>query len=274
MKLVCLAFLALFWVFPLSASAKKASPKARRKAIQLFKQSEKSYRKGRFEEAAELLKRAYKLDQAPTLLYNLARALESAGDLVGAKDAYGLYLQKEPNAPDRAAIAKRIENLEAQLAALEKQREAARSAKKALEREREQREALQKAQAETPPPPPPVKAVVSAPPPNKAPVAPWVIMSIGVGGAVAGGVLGALANNKHRDAEDEPIQRTAQDLNSQAKSMALGANIAYAAGGALAVGGLIWGILTLPSEGEEEARLQPLTTLSDRGAQVGIAGRF
>ncbi len=273
MKLVCLAFLALLWVFPMGASAKKASPKARRKAIQLFKQSEKSYRKGRFEEAAELLKRAYKLDQAPTLLYNLARALESAGDLVGAKDAYGLYLQKEPNAPDRAAIAKRIENLEAQLAALEKQRAEARNAKEALEREREQREALQKAQAETPPPPP-VQAVVSTPPPSKAPVAPWVVMSIGVGGAVAGGVLGALANNKHRDAEDEPIQRTAQDLNSQAKSMALGANIAYAAGGALAVGGLIWGILTLPGEGEEEVGLQPLTTLSDRGAQVGIAGRF
>src|SRR5688500_3941422 len=62
------------------------------RAVVLFEESERAYNAGEFAEAATLLRRAYELHPDPTLLFNLARALEGMGDLDGAIETYERYL--------------------------------------------------------------------------------------------------------------------------------------------------------------------------------------
>ncbi len=223
---------------------------ARGRAIELFKQSEVAYRDGRFEDAAELLREAYALDPAPTLLYNRARALESAGDLEGAKNTYQAYLDQDPKTPDRAAIERRIANLTQQLAE-----------KKALE---------EKARAVvTPPPPPPVappQVVAPAPPPEGPGLVPWAIAGAGGAVVITGGILGIMAKGKHGDAVDAATQIEADNLDGSARGLALGANISYGVGGLMIVGGVIWGLVG--------GKKQPVAYLTSDGQSVGLAGRW
>jgi tetratricopeptide (TPR) repeat protein len=223
------------------AFAAKPSKADRKKAIQLFKSSQEAYRKGQFREAADLLEEAYVLDPNPTLLFNKARALESIGDNEGTIDAYRRYLEADPQAQDRAAIEQRIANLEKQI---ESKKELERQA----EEERKRREQLELTPPPPPPPPPPLDR---PPPPSPASETrsvspwPWVILGVGAAGAGTGGVLGAMAQSKHSAAVDEPVQMTAASLSDQADSFALGANVAFGVGGAIAAAGLIWGIIDL-----------------------------
>ena len=101
----------------------------RDRAIELYQASQESYAGGRFEEAAVYLEEAYRLDPAPILLYNLARARESAGDTELALEAYRRYLDETPEADDRAAV-------EARIAALERQLEERAQLEQMVERER------------------------------------------------------------------------------------------------------------------------------------------
>ncbi len=237
----------------------QASAEDRKAAITLFGQSREAYQAGRFKQAAELLKRAYGLDPAPTLLYNLARALESDGDLDGALDAYRRYLRADPQAKDRAAIEQRINNLDAQIkerAALEQklQLQQAQAAKA------KERAALAKVQR-------------PAPEPESSSPVPWIIAGTGAAGLVAGGVLGGLAQSKYSSAEQASSQSEAATLDADARNMARGANIAFIAGGTLAATGLVWGLIQALS-GDDEAQdavgLSPV--LGPR--HIGIAARF
>jgi tetratricopeptide (TPR) repeat protein len=223
------------------AYAAKPSKADRKRAVQLFKSSQEAYQKGQFREAADLLERAYGLDPNPTLLFNKARALESAGDAEGTIDAYRRYLEADPKAPDRVGIVQRIENLEKQI-------EAKKELERRAEEERKRREALELAPPPPPPPPPPI----APPPPRIEPVEkksvspwPWVILGVGAAGVGAGGALGAMAASKHSAAVDEPVQMTAESLSGQANDLALGANISYGVGGAIVAAGLVWGIIDL-----------------------------
>ncbi|MCA9550813.1 MAG: tetratricopeptide repeat protein [Myxococcales bacterium] len=241
---------------------KTESPRAQ--AIQLFQESRAAYRQGRFRETAALLEKAYALDPAPTLLYNLARALESDGDFEGAVKAYQDYLAADPKADDRAAIAQRIENLQTQIA----------------EREELQRR-LREAQARPPPGPAPAPAPIApaapeveltheAPAARSTPVVPWVVAGLGAAGVAAGGVLGVMARNKHQEADGAPAQADAVLLDEDARSLARGANIAFIAGGAVAAGGLIWGLLqTLGGDDDGSA-----VSLRVGPTSVGVLGRF
>ena len=75
-------------VAPAAALAQERDSDALDRAVVLFEESETLYNQGEFEQAAALLRRAYALHADATLLFNLARALEGAGDLDGAIDAY------------------------------------------------------------------------------------------------------------------------------------------------------------------------------------------
>ena len=218
---VALAFPVGSFGAPPDASKQGDTRDARReRAIQLFRASEGLYREGRFEEAAELLREAYALDPAPTLLYNLARALESAGDLSGAATAYRDYLAKDPQAPDRPAIERRIENIDRQLA---------------------EREALEKQLADQRAPevsqPPVVVQPVTPPAPSPLP---WVAVGTGAAGLAAGAILGVLASGRHDSAREAPSQAEAATLDQEARGLARGANVAYVAGGVRRAGGLGW----------------------------------
>jgi tetratricopeptide (TPR) repeat protein len=250
------------WDAP-AAEGGKPSKADRKKAIALFKDSQTAYQEGRFRDAADLLERAYALDPNPTLLFNLARALESTGNAEKTIDAYERYLAADPNAKDRPAIEQRIQNLKAQI-------EKSQLLERQAEEERKRREALEESERIAPPPPPilPPPPLPPIEPPRSPSPWPWVILGLGAAGAGAGGVLGVMAATKQSKAEDEPVQETAADLDATAHSFAMGANIAYGVGGGIALAGLIWGIIDLTSGGSSDA------TAVVTPSPAGVAGRF
>jgi tetratricopeptide (TPR) repeat protein len=192
----------------------------RNKALELFEASDKAYKAGEFERAAELLREAYTLYPEPLLLYNLGRAQEGLGDTHGALASYEKYLQEATDIKDRGAIERRIETLKAQIA---KQEEDAR---RRAEEEERRRNA---------PPPPPID--------DRTPVekyGPWI--TLGAGGLVTGTGLffGINASSTHDDAVATPIQRDAAELQRSAERSATIANVMFAVGGAAIVGGIVW----------------------------------
>src|SRR5688572_32536530 len=84
-----------------------------REVSRLFERSAVSYKAGRYLEAAELLRRCYQISPAPVLLLNLARALDKAGQVDEAIEAYLRYVQMLPDALQRAEIEKRVAELRA-----------------------------------------------------------------------------------------------------------------------------------------------------------------
>jgi tetratricopeptide (TPR) repeat protein len=205
-----------------AASSTKARSN-RAQAVELFNESEASYKAGRFRDAADQLRRAYELDPDPVLLYNLARALESDGDLIGSAETYERFLEAAPKVDDRASIEQRIANLR----------------KLAMERE---------VAAAQPP-----SAVIEQPPPKPSAVrraAPYAVIGLGAAGLATGGVFGAVAMARHRAAVAEPVQVRSDELQSQARREASIANVAFAAGGAVAVSGLIWVLIDRSTDAE------------------------
>jgi len=239
------------WLLPLLfATAAHAEPDKRAQALQLFEQSDKAYKAGKFEQAADLLRKAYGIYPEPILLYNLGRALEGMGDAKDAVDEYEHYLHVAKHVDDRGAIERRIETLKAQL---EKQQE-----------------------ADHPPPPPPPPALPPQPPPAATPVIEdeldvpatvgWV--AVGTGGAliVTGALFGWRASANHDDAVNEPVQTKAADLQSTAQHDATIANVMLAIGGAIAIGGGVYELLHHRSD-EETTQV----SISAHGISVGWA---
>lgn len=123
------------------------------------------------------------------LLPILASAYEKQGDYAGAVGALRLYVEREPAAEDRELVLGKITNLDRRV---EAQRRAA------AERAR--------------PPPPPARSAPPAPQLERRghSVAPWVVVGVGVAGALVGAVLFpvGLASNEGviaRDAAGNPI---------------------------------------------------------------------
>jgi tetratricopeptide (TPR) repeat protein len=200
-----------------------AQTAAVKRARELFKKSDESYRAGRFQEAIDLLAEAYALDPKPVLLYNQARAYEGLGDTRRAIDAYRRYLDADPSANDRGALEQRIATLERQV-----------QEREVLER---QRDAAARSKKEEPPPSP-------APQAERPPSAvPWIVAGVGLASVGGGVVLGVLASGKHDDAVEEPRAEPALELQGQAEDFALVANVMLIAGGVVAAGGTIWGIV-------------------------------
>jgi tetratricopeptide (TPR) repeat protein len=226
-KLFVCACLSSFGPALASAQEEATDPEA----FALFEESRELYREGRFADAAERLERAYAIDQAPVLLYNLARARESNGDVDQAIDAYRRYLAEEPSTRDRGAIERRLETLERQRAeriAAEEQRNA--------------------------PPPPPERR----PEPSGPSAWPWITLGVGGGALVAAGLIGFFAASSHDDAVAEPSFERSLSLQDRAETFALVANVLFAAGGAIAIAGLVWGLLDLTGGESETAGLDPL----------------
>src|SRR5512135_1995436 len=88
-----------------------AAPDKRTQALQLAADSERAYKDGKFEKAAELLRKAHGIYAEPILLYNLGRALEGMGDQKGAVEAYEQYLHDAKQIDDRPAIERRVATL-------------------------------------------------------------------------------------------------------------------------------------------------------------------
>lgn len=207
---------------PTSALALQAArPKASKDPGKLFADAEAAYQAGRFQDAIDLLKEAQAIAPDPILLYNLARAYEALGELESARDAYESFIEADPNTTDRGAIEGRIRSLEGLI-----------------------EERKKKAQPEpTDEPAKPIAIESTGPSPI-----PWIIAGVGAAGLGVGGVLGGLSLGASSDAEDPSTSgQAASELADDADSFALGANVAFGIGGAVALAGVIWGIVDLTS---------------------------
>lgn len=207
--------------------------------LRKFDEAEDLYERGEYAAAILLLRELLRTNSDPILYFNLGRAHESAGEPEAAIEAYECYLQGFPEASDRDAVRDRITNLRARIEA-----------------------------AKAPPPPVlPHEATVSPPsppdpPPRTSPAyVPWTMLGVGAAGLVTGGILGIMARSKEREARGAAVQLDAFDAHQQAGRHALGANISFALGGALAVAGLTWGLVSTLS-GQRRAD----------GARVGARG--
>jgi tetratricopeptide (TPR) repeat protein len=248
-------------VFALLTTAAHAGPDKRKHALELAAESERAYKDGNFEKAADLLRKAHDTYAEPLLLYNLGRALEGMGDQQGAVDAYEQYLHDAKKIDDRPAIERRVATLKAQIEKVEKdkadadqaekdrvakeqadkaqadQTENDRLAKEQADRDRLAREQAAKAQ---PLPLPPPLAVDDDDDSAFHRIGPWATMGTGGALVITGLVFGSRANSNHDAAVTEPVGATAADLAESAKTDATIANVMFVAGGAVVVGGAIW----------------------------------
>ncbi len=205
----------------------RGGPAEEKKAAKLFERAESEYQAGHFQAAIDLLLEAQRLAPDPVLHYNLARAYEGLGDLDNAIASYDAYVKADPSSKDRGAVEARLKTLEQQKAARDKP----------ADRPVEERRA---APAEKAP----------APKRTASPV-PWVIAGIGALGLGVGGVLGGLSLGASSDAEDpETSGVDVEGSLDRARTLALGANITFGVGGALALAGTIWGIVDVATLGK------------------------
>jgi tetratricopeptide (TPR) repeat protein len=216
------------WARPPSKDAKDTTSRARALTLE----AKSAFNEGRFTQAAELLEQAYALEPSPSLLYNRARALQQAGDKRRAIEAWERYLASQPNASDEGAIRSSIQQLQGELASEAQLAERARA-----EKDRADREARERAQAE---------AALGARARTPSPW-PWVAAGLGLAGVGVGGTLGAVAGGHHAGAVREPDALLAEQQLRRARDFAVGANVAFVVGGALALVGAVWGTFDLLS---------------------------
>jgi hypothetical protein len=77
-----------------------------------YREGKQAYAEGDFETAAARFADAYLLSDDPTYLFNLAQAQRLDGDCRGAYRSYREYLDKVPDAPNRADVEEKIAALE------------------------------------------------------------------------------------------------------------------------------------------------------------------
>jgi tetratricopeptide (TPR) repeat protein len=242
-----MALLATLLAASSPAAAQATSDQDR--AVALYEESAKAYRAGDFARAIDLLKQAYALRPSPVLLYNLARAYESSGRSEDAVAAYREFLAKEPKAPDRGAIEKRIETLDAQIA----DRKRAQS-----ERNDRAKRDEQSAPGTTTPPPQTEE--------SRSPV-PWIVAGGGAAVLVGGIAVSVVARSRADDARTEPVQRPSRDIQDEARNLSTISTVLMIAGGAILVGGVIWGL----AAGTRKSSARATTSLLARVSGAGLA---
>jgi tetratricopeptide (TPR) repeat protein len=197
------------------AEAQATSSEAR--AVELFERSEVAYNAGRYEEAIDLLNRAYELKPDPVLLHNIGVAWEAEKAYPRAVQAFERCLREYPT---YGRCAQRLETARAAAAA---DADAARTSPMAL------------------------PAPSSPPPSETTPMAPWpwLMTGIGVAGIAAGGVLTFVAARRSDDAQAAASAPEAQSIHSTALGYQTAGTVAFVAGGVVAVVGATWLVMSL-----------------------------
>jgi len=225
---------------PAAASAAAASGDKSAEAKAAYKRGADLYRAGRYSAAIAEFQAADKLKPSPALHYNMGQAWEKLGDLPAALAAYALYLQLDPNAPNREAVERTVRSLEAKVAAASPETPR-----------------LDPGQGPVPVPAPPATSLAANPPappldatrPDPAPqpverknwLGPIIAGGLGVVAAGAGMVMGIQARNAQNALLAGGNDRQQADaLASKARSDATAANVLYGvAGAAVLTGGVL-----------------------------------
>jgi tetratricopeptide (TPR) repeat protein len=275
------------WAFAtlvVTASVAAAGADKRTQAVQLAEDSEKAYKAGHFEQAVELLRKAHELYPEPTLLYNLGRALEGMGDARNAVAAYERYLRDAKQIDDRGAIERRVATLKAQIAREPKPKSPGNDTQPPQPDQhppQPDQHPPQPSGGETIPPPTPPGHDDPLPPravpsggadrgdtgeSDSLSFLPWITMGTGSAIVLTGALYGWRASTNHNAAFDEPSQQRALALQNAATHDASIANVMFAVGGAIVIGGAAWEFLAW-----RQRDRPPAQTLRVKVAPGGLA---
>lgn len=228
------------------------------RAREHFQIATRYYDEGRFREAAAQFEEAFQLSQRAELLYNAYIAFRDAHETAEAARTLEMYLDRSPDAPDRVNLQARLEQLRRAVAEEERSQEDLQraTAEAEAERRRAEAEAARAAEAEAQPE-----------------IWPWILLGVGAATAIGGGVVAGFAlsdSNALLETCNEDgrclvsSQENLDEMRDGAKNLALAADIMMFGGGAIALTGLILGIVFgLPGgsdsgDGEEaSARVTP-----------------
>jgi hypothetical protein len=98
---------------PIAARAAAPTSEADKKAARPhYEKGAVEYNLGHFSEAIKEFEKAYELDRAPILLFNIAQAHRQNGNNERAAFFYRRYLEQAPDAANRAEVEKRIKDLD------------------------------------------------------------------------------------------------------------------------------------------------------------------
>jgi len=258
----------------MSASADTQSPypvctktptKADQEAAEgAFKAGFGSYQEGDYDKAIMYWEDAYQRDcTAHALLLNLASVHEKKAQWAQAKIALEVYLERATDVPNRAQIERRIENLKAQIAAMD---------------------STSKPPAVAEPPPKPDGADETKEPSSEGKsIVPWIVVGAGGVISIVGVVLYAGGSSKVSDAEsvcgnsrkcpNTPAGRQASIDGDDGRTQMTTGAIVTGVGLAGVAGGLVWHFFfDNPSSDSSVAprtRLQPAIGQGYTGLSLG-----
>ena len=251
------------------------TPKASQDAAKtLFGLGKKSYEQGNDTEAIKYWRDSFEKDcNATPMLLNLANAYQRAGSNDGAILSLETYLKREPTAEDAATIRARIDNIKS--------------------KSKPVTSASATTTAPPPPtvtaPPPPTSSAPPPPPPSDSQrfnYVPWIVAggglvlgAVGVGVAVSanGDKSDVAAKNKTVPCTDQTPGLCAQynKESDDAAKKATTFGVIGGLGGAIMVGGIVWGVLTLPKKGTEPASATALAPVVAPGySGLSFTGKF
>ncbi len=275
MRCAGLASTAVLGVLFLLSTAQAANPKSGA----LIKEGDRLYKENKYREAAEALKKAYDLEPAGVLLYNIARAYDQAGELKIALDYYRVFVGQEGSEPalvKKANLAMdRLRTLVAkdeagrQMNDAEKKRleDEARAAKgkasEEAEKGRVQKEAYEAKEKEA------VKAAQSK-------TSLRLVSSLGLGGvavaALGSGIaFGVLAGSSKSSFNAATTGADKKRLESETRTRALIADVSFVGAAAAAV----VAVILFPKGGAaSEKAVEVVFAPAPGGAFAGLQGCF
>ena len=284
MRSVCCVLLSLFVLGLCGPVAAQESP-FRRLAKKHYELGTQYYETSNFKEALVQFEKAYKLQPMPGLLFNMARCHEVLGNLDRAMDHYQRYLTAVPNAPKRAVVEARLQNLKA--------RKAAQTNKPPPSTRPPVTPPVSPRPAVTPPPEVPSPAPASTPaavpdePSSPAPRT-WRFWAgwgaVGAGGAslVTGVILGVMAKGKGEDYDQAaagaaPHFGTLEDLQREGEALEAGQIATLVVGGVLVAAGVglvLWDRMAARGTEHPGATVTLVPTVGPGGGGLACGVRF
>lgn len=260
-------------VAPAAAQDDPGETEARRESRdsareKLTRQAEELFGEGKYDEALDVLGRAYAIGKDPKTLYNIARVYEEKGDLTKAIEYYDQFVVAGGVTTENRRLAMKRANL------LRGERDERRRA--ASERQAKEAAAAETEKTEPPTQRPPAEtaAQVLGPPPAAMQGPPRFVpvqspdnreswrrvgigfTALGVATAATGGVLGALSLKALNDFEEADDLATAREKADNANQLAVLADAFYVSGAVLGLTGLVVAIASWGPGEEEPASAQ------------------
>ena len=227
-----------------------------------FELGRRYYATGRFAEAREEFLRAYELSNRTELLYNVYVAARDEGNDVHAAEALRAYVALQPEGEAR-------DGLEARLAVLEERIRAAEAAR------------TEAPAVETTEEAPAVEESTDDAPARGPDAAPWIVAGSG-GALLAGSLMTGLYAMGAQSALDSmcPELRACVDgyerTRDEGQALAITTDVLWGTGAALAVTGVVWGIIDVASGGGASHEDSPTVAVAcgADGCSVIAGGRL